>query len=164
PLPTALKRKDVYQQFMARLQPAYALVAMPGSKITILKRGSPPKVEIEVSMRQSRKFVTRIRGMEEYGIDGQVLSKDVSKRLACSSTVDTEASNGRAALMKGRVEVEFQGNICDELEALLTGDESLSTHGGVKNSDYAIPLKVLEVILRKGVPARKRKGGGKKKK
>jgi len=164
PLPTTMKRKDIFQQFMARLQPAFALVAMPGSKITTLKKGSPPKVEIEVSMRQSRKFVTRIRGMEEYGIDGQVLSKDVSKRLACSSTVDTEAAAGRAALKKGRVEVEFQGNIVDELEALLTGDESLSSHGGIKNSDYAIPLKVLEVILRKNVPARKRKGGGKKKK
>lgn len=163
PPPAMMKRKEVVQQFTARLQPAFALVQMPASKITLLQKGTPPKIEIEVSMRQSRKFVTRIRGMEEYGIDGPVLAKDVSKRLACSATVDTEASAGRAALKKGRVEVVFQGNIVDELEALLTGDETLSSHGGVKGSDYAIPLSVLEVILRKNVPARKRKGGGRKK-
>jgi translation initiation factor 2D len=162
--PAMMKRKDVMQRFTARLEPAYALVQMPGSKITSLQKGAPPKVGIEVSMRQSRKFVTRVRGMEEYGIDGPVLSKDISKRLACSSTVDTEASAGRAALKKGRVELAFQGNIVDELEALLTGDESLSSHGGIKNSDYAIPLSVLDIVLRRGVPPQKKRGGGIRKK
>ena len=164
--PDILSRKDLVKQFTAKLQPAYALVEMPGSKITILRAGSPPKVEIEVSMRQSKKFVTRVRGLEEYGIDGPTFSKDVSKRLAMSATVDYEANAGRPALKKGCVELVFQGNIVDELEALLTGDESLSNHGGVKNSNYSIPLKVLNIVLRKGVPARKnhnRRGGKKNK-
>jgi translation initiation factor 2D len=162
--PAMMNRKEVMQQFISRLDPAYALVQMPGSKITSLQKGTPPKVVIEVSMRASRKFVTRVRGMEEYGIDGPALSKDVSKRLACSSTVDTEASAGRAALKKGRVELAFQGNIVEELEALLTGDESLSSHGGINNSDYAIPLSVLDVVLRKNVPSQKKRSGGIRKK
>jgi translation initiation factor 2D len=164
PTPAIMKRKEVMQQFIARLEPAYALVQMPGSKITSLQKGIPPKVTIEVSMRASRKFVTRVKGMEAYGIDGTVLSKDVSKRLACSATVDIEASAGRAALKKGCVELAFQGNIVEELEALLTGDESLSSHGGIKNSDYAIPLSVLDVVLRKNVPPKKKRGGGVRKK
>ena len=47
--------------------------------------------------------------------------------------------------------------IVDELEALLSGDASLSSHGGVKNSEYSIPKQVLDVILKKGVPGRKKR-------
>jgi translation initiation factor 1 (eIF-1/SUI1) len=141
--------------------PAYALVEMPGSKILELSRNSPPQVEIEVSMRQSRKFVTRIRGCKDYSIDPVLFSKDVARRFACSAAVETDAV-GRAALKKGRVELVFQGNLVDELEALLV-DESLSSHGGVKGSDYCIPKTVLEITLRKGVPGRKKGESNKKK-
>jgi translation initiation factor 2D len=112
-------------------------------------------VEIEVSMRQSRKFVTRIRGLEVYGADPPQFAKDVSRRFAYSGSLETEPV-GRAALEKWRVELIFQGNLVDALEALLTGDESLSSHGGVKGSPYAIPQKVLAITLRKGVQGRKK--------
>jgi len=163
--PTQLSRKDLNKLLMSKLNAAYALVEMPGSKITVLKRGTPPKVEIEVAMRQSKKFVTRVRGLEDYGIEPTYFSKDVAKRLACAATIEDDPV-GRAALKKGRVEVVFQGNVVDELEALLTGDETMLHHGGVKDSEYAIPAKVLDITLRKGVPARKRGsgGGGKKRK
>jgi translation initiation factor 2D len=162
PPPERLSRKDLVTKFTSKLSPAYALVEMPGSRITKLRKGQPPKVEIEVSMRQSRKFVTRVRGLEDYGVDPNYVSKDVAKRFACSATVETEAPSGRPALKKGRVELIFQGNLVDELEALLTGDESLSSHGGAKGSEYAIPHKVLDVTLRKGVPGRKKGGSNKK--
>jgi len=58
---------------------------MPGSKILHMGRGEPKAVDIEVEFRQGnkRKFLTRVRGMEEYGIDGTVLARDVSHRFAC---------------------------------------------------------------------------------
>ena len=90
--------------------------------------------------------------------------KHVSKRLAISGSVDSDpAASGRAALpKKGCVEYVFGANIVDELEALLTGDESLSEHGGTKGHwNYPrIPGGVIEVILRKGVPPRKKRRGG----
>jgi translation initiation factor 2D len=173
PPPDRLSRKDIVPLFTSKLLAAYALVEMPGSTITKLARGHPPPVEIEVTRRQTNKYVTRVRGLEEYGIDPNYLSRDMSKRLAVSSTIETDPTeNGRAALSKkGYVEIVFGANIVDELEALLTGDESISNHGGVKDtSDYVtIPKDVIHVTLRKGVPARKKKSsssggaGGKKK-
>eukprot|EP01083_Nonionella_stella_P047051 125944_1 len=118
---------------------AYAIVSMPGSVILSMKRGSPPKVSFSVEARQSkRKFVTRVRGLEEYGINPERFANDVSKRFACSSSIEKEAA-GRETLKKGHVECVFQGNLVDEWSALLMGNAKLSTHGGAKNSEYSLP-------------------------
>jgi len=149
-----VSRKEVADQWVKCMDTAYALVQMPGSKVLKLGRGKPPKVQIEVSMRQSRKFITKVRGMEAYSVNGQVLAKDVGKRLACQATVETESEG--AALPKGCVEIVLGGNFASELEALLLGDENLCPgHGGIKNSDYKLPKNSIEVVLRKGVPGRK---------
>jgi translation initiation factor 2D len=155
--PQILARQDLVKTFQSKLGTAYALVSMPGSHIVKLARGDPPPIEIEVSLRQSKKFVTRVRGVEDYGIDASIFAKDVAKRLACAAAVEMEAAAGRPALKKGKAECVFQGNIVTELEALLLGDESLSTHGGVKDSQYSVPKQALSITLRKGVPARKRR-------
>jgi len=172
--PGELLRKDLYTRFADRLSPAFCLVEMPGSTVLKLAHGKPPQVLIEVVRRQSKKFVTRLRGLEEYYFDGMepaIFCKEVSKRLAISGSIDTDPSaNGRAALpKKGHVECVFGANVVDELEALLTGDETLSDHGGVKGSDWPyprIPSAVIKVVLRKGVPARKKRrphgAGGKR--
>ena len=60
--PDRVSRKDLPKIWADRMGAAFALVEMPGSKIFGLRKGLPPKVEIEVSMRQSKKFVTRVRG------------------------------------------------------------------------------------------------------
>ena len=173
--PERVSRKELSKRFVEKLSSAFALVEMPGSHVFKLGQGQPPKVQIEVVRRQSRKFVTRLRGLEEYFVVGgggggavepTTFCKDVSKRLAISGSIDTDpASNGRAAVAKkGYVEYVFGANIVDELESLLTGDESLSDHGGVKGgtgwSYPRIPGAVIEVTLRKGVPARKKRRGG----
>lgn len=62
---------------------------------------------------------------------------------------------GREKLKKGQVECIFQGHLVQELQALLLGNDKLSSHGGSKNSQYAIPKGVFEVNLRKGVSKRK---------
>jgi len=168
-IPEKLSRKELSKRFVDKMSPAYCLVRMPGSHVIKLGRGTPPNVQIEVVKRQSKKFVTRLRGLEEYlggsnTLDPSEFCKVVSKRLAISGSVDHDpAANGRAALpRKGCVEYVFGANVVDEIEALLTGDESLSDHGGTKGSwAYPrIPGGVIEVTLRKGVPARKKRRGG----
>ena len=156
--PTSVKRKELIEKWLERMDKAHAIVQMPGSKVLNLTRGEPKKVDIEVEFRQGnkKKFLTRIRGMEEYGICGETLSRDVSVRFACSSSVETSPV-GRPILKKGRVEVVFQGHLSEELTALLTGNEKLSSHGGAKGSDYHLPQSVLNVALRKGVPSRKKR-------
>lgn len=64
--PTRLSRKLLQEKWSSKMETAYAIVAMPGSKIVALKRGQPPKVLIEVEKRQgNKKFTTRVRGLEE---------------------------------------------------------------------------------------------------
>ncbi|EJK55894.1 hypothetical protein THAOC_24313, partial [Thalassiosira oceanica] len=62
-------RRKVAQQ---NGQGPHAIVQMPRSKILHMGRGEPRSVDIEVEFRQGnkRKFLTRVGGMEEYGIDG----------------------------------------------------------------------------------------------
>lgn len=157
-IPSSVDRKDLLDSWMRKMDVGHALVQMPGSKILHLKRGQPTPVDIEVEFRQGnrKKFLTRIRGMEEYGIEGESLSHDISHRFACSATIET-APVGRPALKKGRVELVFQGHLSEELTALLSGDEKLTSHGGVKGGEYNVPKCVINVVLRKGVPARKKR-------
>ncbi|KAL7434745.1 hypothetical protein ACHAXM_004255 [Skeletonema potamos] len=155
--PTSVKRKDLIEKFFDKMEKGHALVEMPGSRIIKIGRGAPPSVDIEVENRQGnkRKFLTRIRGMEEYGIDGKSFANDVSHRFACSASVETNPV-GRPALKKNRVEIVFQGRLDVELTALLSGDEKMSTHGGAKNANFNLPKSVINVVLRKGIPAKKK--------
>jgi translation initiation factor 2D len=113
--PTSVPRKDLIDLWMSKMDAGHALVEMPGSKILNLARGEPKPVDIEVEFRQGnkKKFLTRLRGVEDYGIDAESLSNDVSTRFACSSTLETNPI-GRPALRKGRAELVFQG-MFDEL-------------------------------------------------
>jgi translation initiation factor 2D len=154
--PETLSRKDLNQKWIDKMEPAYALVEMPGNQIIKSGRGTVPRVSIEVSLRQGRKFITRLRGLEDFDIDPVAFTKDVSKRFACSGAIETDAV-GREALKKGRVELVFQGHLIEELRALLLGDERLSSHGGARKSDYCLPKTVIDVVLKKGVPAKKPK-------
>lgn len=147
--PTTLLRGDLLKQWVDLQEPAYALVELPGNVVLKLGRGKAPLVQIIVTRRQSRKFETRVLGVELYGIDPNSFAKDVAHRFACSSSVTPSESKS------GLDEILFQGNLADELEALLLSDDSLTDHGGAKNSPYRLPKNGVEVILRKGVPARK---------
>lgn len=152
----SLSRKDLMKAWQDRQERAYALVELPGNNVIKLGRGKPPAVEIEVTMRQSKKFVTHVRGFEDFGVDAAELSKEIAQRFACSSSIE-ESNTNRAALRKGRVELVFSGNLVDELEAFLLNDPSLCSHGGAKGSPYHLPKNSIQVTLRKGVPARKRR-------
>jgi translation initiation factor 2D len=90
----------------------------------------------------------------QYGVDSTTFANEVSKRFACAHSKESNPE-GRPALPKGCSECVFQGNLSQELQAFLTGDESLSNHGGSKGADHLIPKSVIEVKLRKGVSSKK---------
>jgi len=148
----SVTRKEINTKWLERMDKAHAIVSMPGSAIISMKRGSPPRVKIFAESRQNRKkFITRVRGLEAYAINPSDFATDVSKRFACASVVEDDPV-GREALKKGCFELVFQGHLVEELQALLTGNEQLSSHGGSKNGDYFIPKGVIDVTLKKGVP------------
>lgn len=98
--------------------------------------------------------------MEDFGIPAADLQRQIAHRFACSASLEEDPHQ---KLKKGHFELILQGNLVDEVEALLLGDESLTDHGGAKDSPYRIPKNAIEVVLRKGVPARKgRASAGKK--
>lgn len=61
----SVTRKDLNSKWLEKLDKAYAIVSMPGNTIVSMRRGSPPKIHIEVSKRQGNKLVTIVRGMED---------------------------------------------------------------------------------------------------
>lgn len=153
PPPLSLTRKELMSVWQDKMETAYALVEMPGNRVIRLGRGHPPKVTVEVLQRQSKKYVTKIRGLEFYGISSPEFRQLCATRLACAATVE-ETNHG---------EVLLQGNWADSMEALLVGDPTLSNHGGVQESPFHLPSKAIDVVLRKGVPPRKKKGPPQKK-
>ena len=155
--PATLSRKNAVAKWQSRMENAYALVQMPGNVILQMHRGTPPLVTITVTKRQNRKFITRVRGVEHYGINAMQFKNDISQRLACAGSV--EDSPMEKLPHKDHVELVFQGNIHEELQALLLGDCSLSSHGGVSGGDSGycqLPKNSIQVILRKGVPGHKK--------
>jgi translation initiation factor 2D len=155
PPPLQLTRKEIVERWSGKLEKAFALVEMPGSQIRRLGKGKPPEVSFEVSMRQGKKYITRLRGLEEYGVDPLEFAKEVAKRFACAAAIDSDPKG--AALKKGQVELVFQGHLVDELRALLLGDDRLTSHGGAKGSPYGLPSNSIHVALKKGVPLKKKK-------
>ena len=148
--PTSLSRREVTNKWKSRLEPAYALVELPGNVIVDLGRGKPPLVTIEVSRRQSNKFITKVTGLEKFGIAPPALAKDIAQRFACATSTEPSGNSN------GSLQVLIQGKLSIELKALLIGDASITTHGGAKNSSYSIPKSAVEIVLRKGVPKAKR--------
>ena len=55
------------------------------------------------------------------------------------------------------VEVSFQGHLAKELKVLLAGGaEGHSGHGGAKGGNYKLPKGCIDVVLKKGVPAKRK--------
>jgi translation initiation factor 2D len=67
--PESVTRKELNTRWLEKMDKAYAIVTLPGSCIVSMKRGDAPKISFFVESRQSkRKFITRVRGLEEVSI------------------------------------------------------------------------------------------------
>ena len=153
--PTVMKRQDAMKAWIGIMGKGFALVRMPENDIIQIANGKAPEIKMEVYRRGGSKFVTRLRGLENFGIDSAEFANEVSHRFACSSSIDEEADK-RERLPKGHVELEFQGNLSTELEALLTNSPEMTSHGGAKDSPYNLPRNCIKITLRKGVTSRKK--------
>ena len=157
--PDSLSRKELNDAWTAKIEPPYAVVQMPESRITKLAAGTPPIIQMEVSrLGGKNRLVTRVRGMEEYGIDGEAFCKDVSKRYACAGTVVVTDDPQMGTLKKGNCEVVFQGQFGGGTPGTPVGRRTThNAYGGTKRSEYTLPKQSIAVMLKKGVPAKKRK-------
>jgi translation initiation factor 1 (eIF-1/SUI1) len=150
PTPLTLPRRDLMNMWLSCQEPAHAFVQLPGNVVLKLKRGKPPLITIEVSRRQSNKYLTTVVGLEYFDISVLEFAKDVANRFACASTCSKLSATATAEA------VILQGNFANEVEALLVSDERLAQHGGVKGSTYCLPKNSIDVVLKKGVPSRKK--------
>lgn len=66
------------------MQP-FHLVTLP-NKEPVLKKGNPKSINIIQEIRQGRKTVTRIAGMEAFSLDIDELCKELTKLCASSAT------------------------------------------------------------------------------
>ena len=87
--------------------------------------------------RQGNKVVTRIRGLEPFGLELSSLAKDCQKKFACAASVC--AVNGIAH----QKEVVIQGHLGLEVEMFLSNQLKLPKH-------------LIELVTQKGVKAKKK--------
>lgn len=66
------------------MQPFHVLI-LPG-KEPVLRKGAPKPVSITQEIRQGRKTVTKVVGVEQYDIDVVELCKELTKLCASSAT------------------------------------------------------------------------------
>ncbi|KAI8096873.1 uncharacterized protein BX664DRAFT_377996 [Halteromyces radiatus] len=79
-----LGRDQIVQRLLSKMQP-FHLVTLPG-KEPILRKGIPKEIEVTQEIRQGRKTVTKLTGMESFGLEIDDLCKELTKLCASSAT------------------------------------------------------------------------------
>ncbi|ORZ10863.1 hypothetical protein BCR42DRAFT_333177 [Absidia repens] len=79
-----LGRDQILQRLLPKMQP-FHMVTLPG-KEPILRKGSPKTIEVIQEIRQGRKTVTKLTGMESFGLEIDDLCKELTKLCASSAT------------------------------------------------------------------------------
>ncbi|CAO3585977.1 unnamed protein product [Absidia cylindrospora] len=79
-----LGRDQILQRLLPKMQP-FHMVTLPG-KDPILKKGAPKTIEVMQEIRQGRKTVTKLTGMESFGLEIDDLCKELTKLCASSAT------------------------------------------------------------------------------
>jgi len=116
---TNIKKEDLMRNIHKELSPSYGIVAADG---TVTVTSTKPSIEILVESRMGSKTVTKIRGLEVFGIDLVQFSQKCQKKFACSAS---------AALIPGLLkerEVVIQGHLAHEITIYLNTNNSVPTH------------------------------------
>ncbi len=116
---TNIKKEDLMRNIHKELSPSYGIVAADG---TVTVTSTKPSIEILVESRMGSKTVTKIRGLEVFGIDLVQFSQKCQKKFACSAS---------AALIPGLLkerEVVIQGHLAHEITIYLNTNNSIPTH------------------------------------
>ena len=131
---TNIKKEDLMRNIHKELSCSYGIVAADGS-VTITS--TRPSVEMVVESRMGSKTVTKIRGLELFGIDLTQFAQKCQKKFACSAT---------ATLIPGMLkerELIIQGHLAHELTGYL-------------NTNNSIPIHLITTKLLKGVKPKKK--------
>ncbi|ORX50552.1 hypothetical protein DM01DRAFT_1096375 [Hesseltinella vesiculosa] len=79
-----LGRDQIIQRLVAKLQPFHNVIVP--NKEGVMKKGAPKSIEIVQEVRQGRKTMTKVSGMETFGVDIDDLCKELTKLCASSAT------------------------------------------------------------------------------
>ncbi|KAI8345301.1 hypothetical protein EDC96DRAFT_521710 [Choanephora cucurbitarum] len=79
-----LPRDQLLHRICQKMQP-FHMIKLPG-KEPVVQKGSPKPVEITQEIRQGRKTVTKITGVEGFGLDVDDLAKELTRLCASSAT------------------------------------------------------------------------------
>jgi len=105
-------------------------IVLPGQDVPDVKwvRGPPPTIEVNIEQRQGRKMMTRVHGLEAFGISPATFAKEGQKLFASSCTTQTVTIK-----QKTREEVLIQGNVAADVANKL-------------QQLYAIPTQYVKVL------------------
>ncbi|KAF3924140.1 Ligatin [Arthrobotrys entomopaga] len=109
--------RDLLAERFVKEHQQYYTVISPSGEESKPKAGQPPKVVITLESRQGKKVVTRVRGMEVFGVDVGKFMDDLKSVAASSVTKGPIEGGGKAA--EGMVEVMVQGDKSGEVEKIL---------------------------------------------
>jgi translation initiation factor 2D len=79
-----LTRDQILHRLCQKMQPFHT-IKLPG-KEAVLRKGQPKPVEITQEVRQGRKTITKVTGVEGFGLDVDELSKELTRLCASSAT------------------------------------------------------------------------------
>ncbi|KAJ6256532.1 hypothetical protein Dda_8394 [Drechslerella dactyloides] len=125
--------RDMLAERFLRLHAPYYSIVLPNGEESKPRAGQPPKVVITLESRQGRKTVTRVKGMETFGVDAGKFMEELKSVAASSVTKGPIEGGGKAA--EGMVEVMVQGDKTAEVERLLV-------KAGVRKADITLDNKL----------------------
>ncbi|KAI7891532.1 uncharacterized protein EV154DRAFT_464103 [Mucor mucedo] len=79
-----LARDQILHRICLKMQPFHK-IKLPG-KDAVLRKGEPKPVEITQEVRQGRKTITKVTGVEGFGLDVEEISKELTRLCASSAT------------------------------------------------------------------------------
>ncbi|KNC96131.1 uncharacterized protein SPPG_08518 [Spizellomyces punctatus DAOM BR117] len=133
-----LPRDGILQRLTERMQPYHEL-HLPGREPEI-RKGTLKPIQITVEQRQGRKTVTKVVGIERFGIDPEQLAGWLKVRCASSTSVTPIPGKANAAPV---YEVMIQGSKVKEVCSVLEKECGMPFTGG-KGS--AVSSRFVEVV------------------
>jgi translation initiation factor 2D len=85
-----MARDQILHRICQKMQPFHT-IKLPG-KEAVLRKGQPKPVEITQEIRQGRKTITKVTGVEGFGFDIDELSKELTKLCASSATCEKKST------------------------------------------------------------------------
>lgn len=109
--PTHIAKAALREAFQARMHLHFRVRRGHNE---VVRKGSPPQVNISVDKRQGNKRVTRVVGTEAFLVDPDMLAAVCQKMFACSSSVAPLPGKNQGS------EVVIQGNVPEKVTDYLT--------------------------------------------